>query len=111
MDEKIEDFLKIITELGGYLTVEQAKALGLANSDTRVLAHLRGLERAGFLGNLKLTQKLLGHSNISTTADVYTHISEESEREAALTVEEAICGSFVPDFFPTGNKTSNAGVN
>jgi integrase len=62
-------------------------------------------------GNLKLAQKLLGHSNISTTADVYTHISEESEREAALTVEEAICGSFVPDLFPTGNKTSNAAVN
>jgi integrase len=62
-------------------------------------------------GNLKLTQKLLGHSNISTTADVYTHISEESEREAALTVEEAICGSFVPDLFPTRNKTSNAAVN
>jgi integrase len=62
-------------------------------------------------GNLKLTQKLLGHSNISTTADVYTHISEESEREAALTVEEAICGGFVPDLFPTGNKTSNAAVN
>jgi len=39
-----------------------------------------------------LTQKLLGHSNISTSADVYTHISEETERGAALTVEEAICG-------------------
>jgi integrase len=24
-------------------------------------------------GNLKLVQKLLGHSNLSTTADVYTH--------------------------------------
>jgi len=62
-------------------------------------------------GNLKLTQKLLGHSSISTTADVYTHISEETEREAALTVEEAICGGFVPNLFPTGNKTSNAAVN
>ena len=62
-------------------------------------------------GNLKLTQKLLGHSNISTTADGYTHISEETEREAALTVEEAICGGFVPNLFPTGNKTDNAAVN
>lgn len=49
MDEKIGSFLKIVTELGGYCTLEQAKALGLANSNTRVLAHLRGLERAGFL--------------------------------------------------------------
>jgi hypothetical protein len=26
-------------------------------------------------GNLKLVPKLLGHSNLSTTADVYTHTS------------------------------------
>jgi hypothetical protein len=49
MDEKTESFLKIVTELGGYCTLEQAKALELANSDTRVLAYLRGLERAGFV--------------------------------------------------------------
>jgi hypothetical protein len=49
MDEKIGSFLKIVTELGGYCTLEQAKALELANSNTRVLAHLRGLERAGFV--------------------------------------------------------------
>jgi hypothetical protein len=49
MDEKIESFLKIVTELGGYCTVEQAKALGLANSGTQVLAYLRGLERFGFV--------------------------------------------------------------
>ena len=49
MDEKVENFLKILTELGGYCTLEQAKVLGLANSDTRVLAYLRGLERAGFV--------------------------------------------------------------
>jgi hypothetical protein len=49
MDEKIGSFLKIVTELGGYCTLEQAKALEVANSDTRVLAYLRGLERAGFV--------------------------------------------------------------
>ena len=43
-------------------------------------------------GNLKLAQKFLGHSNISTTPDIYTHTSEESEREAALAVERAIYG-------------------
>jgi len=35
-------------------------------------------------GNLKLTQKFLGHSNVSTTADIYTHVSEGMEREAAI---------------------------
>jgi len=49
LDENIEGFLKILTELGGYCTLEQAKALEVANSDTRVLAQLRGLERFGLL--------------------------------------------------------------
>lgn len=46
--------------------------------------------------NLKLAQKLLGHSNISMTADVYTHTSAEAEREAALSVERAIYGNLCP---------------
>ena len=32
-------------------------------------------------GNLKLAQKLLGHSTVNMTADVYTHTSAEAERE------------------------------
>ncbi|PYU92030.1 MAG: hypothetical protein DMG25_13060 [Acidobacteria bacterium] len=43
-------------------------------------------------GNLKLAQKLLGHSNLSTTADIYTHTSVEAEREAALAVERVGTG-------------------
>ena len=34
-------------------------------------------------GNLKLTQKFLGHATIEMTADIYTHTSAEAEREAA----------------------------
>jgi hypothetical protein len=49
LEERIETFLKTLTELGGYCTLEQAKRLEVANSDTRVLAQLRGLERSGFL--------------------------------------------------------------
>jgi len=49
MDENIEGFLKTLTELGGYCTLEHAKAMKVANSDTRVLAQSRGLERFGFL--------------------------------------------------------------
>ena len=41
-------------------------------------------------GNLKLAQKMLGHSTINMTADVYTHITTESEREAARAVERTI---------------------
>jgi len=47
-------------------------------------------------GNLKLAQKLLGHSEISTTADVYTHTSDESEREASETLEREIFGDLFP---------------
>jgi integrase len=46
-------------------------------------------------GNLKLAQKLLGHSTINMTADVYTHTSAEADREGALAVERAIYGDLV----------------
>ena len=47
-------------------------------------------------GNLKLVQKLLGHSNLGTTADVYTHTSADANRGAALALEQAIYGDSVP---------------
>ena len=43
-------------------------------------------------GNLKLVQKLLGRSTVDMSANVYTHTSDESEREAALAIERAIGG-------------------
>jgi integrase len=62
-------------------------------------------------GNLKLVQKLLGHSNLSTTADVYTHTSADADRSAALALEEAIFGDLfqVVPRFGTWNK--NAALN
>jgi integrase len=62
-------------------------------------------------GNLKLAQKLLGHSTIDMTADVYTHTSAETEREAAVAVERAIYGDLFPNLFPIGNNSSVAAVN
>ena len=62
-------------------------------------------------GNLKLAQKLLGHSTIDMTAAVYTHVSVEAEREGALAVERAIYGDLFLKLFPTGNISSNAAVN
>ncbi len=54
-------------------------------------------------GNLKLAQKLLGHSTVNMTADVYTHTSAEAEREAAVALEQAIYGDLFPNLFPIGN--------
>jgi integrase len=57
-------------------------------------------------GNLKLAQKVLGHSNLSTTADIYTHTSAEAERDAAIAVERAIYGDLFPIVPKTGNGNS-----
>ena len=62
-------------------------------------------------GNLKLVQKLLGHSNLGTTADVYTHTSADANRGAALALEQAIYGELfqvVPRF---GTWNNNAAPN
>lgn len=61
-------------------------------------------------GNLKLAQKLLGHSNLSTTAEIYTHTSEESEREAALAVERAIYGKLFSNVLNSENKNKDAAI-
>ena len=57
---------------------------------------------------MKLAQKMLGHSTINMTADVYTHVSQESEREAARVVERAIYGESVPQLFHVWNRNSTA---
>jgi|SRR6267143_6792285 len=56
-------------------------------------------------GNLKLAQNLLGHSTINMTANVHTHVSRESEREAAQAVERAIYG----DLFPSREREQVSG--
>lgn len=61
-------------------------------------------------GNLKLAQKLLGHSNLSTTADIYTHTTQESEREAALAVERAIYGDLFSTVLKSENKNKKAAI-
>jgi integrase len=62
-------------------------------------------------GNLKLVQKLLGHSNLNITSDVYTHTSAEAEREAVLAVERAIYGDLFPVVPKMGNGNKAALVN
>jgi integrase len=47
-------------------------------------------------GNLKLAQRFLGHSQLSTTADIYTHTSEKAERETAVVLEKVIFGDLFP---------------
>ena len=58
-------------------------------------------------GNLKLVQSLLGHSNLSTTADIYTHSLTEAEREASETLEKVIFGNLFPVVPKIGNGNSS----
>ena len=62
-------------------------------------------------GNLKLAQKLLGHSNLSTTADVYTHTSAEADASAALALEQAIYGDLFAIVPKSENTNSSAAIN
>jgi integrase len=62
-------------------------------------------------GNLKLVQKLLGHSNLSTTADVYTHTSADADRSAALALEQAIFGDLFQVVPRLGAWNKNAAAN
>jgi len=62
-------------------------------------------------GNLKLAQKLLGHSTIDITAKVYTYTSVEAQREAALAVERAIYYDLFVLVRGTANRNSSAAPN
>jgi len=72
----------------------------------RVSPERGGSRFPAFCGKLKLAQKLLGHSSLSATADIYTRTSEEIDRAAALAVEWAIYGNLFPAVLNFENKNS-----
>jgi hypothetical protein len=58
-------------------------------------------------GDMKLAQKLLGHTNLAMTANVYTHTYSESERRATDELERAIFEEnfvIVPPVVPSGEQ-------
>jgi integrase len=46
-------------------------------------------------GSLKLAQQQLGHSTLSTTADIYTPVDEEHVAETAEALGKVFCGTSV----------------
>ncbi|MDZ4178570.1 MAG: site-specific integrase [Coriobacteriia bacterium] len=67
-----------------------AKAAGLTDVNVHTLRHSAA---TGWLENgvnLKAVSTLLGHSNISTTADIYGHVSEQTARDAMDVLSQAI---------------------
>jgi hypothetical protein len=61
--------------------------------------------------NLKLVQRLLGHSNLGTTGDVYTHTFAEAEREATNALEPAIYGDLFSNVLETENNEGYVAPN
>ena len=57
-------------------------------------------------GNLKLVRTLLGQAAIDVTANIYTHVSPEKEREGALAIERAIYVDRSPLFPIRGTGTT-----
>lgn len=56
--------------------------------DLRHTAASLMLERSG--GNLRLVMEMLGHSTITTTADIYAHLAAEAKRRAADDMDAAL---------------------
>ena len=69
-------------------------------------------------GDMKLAQRLLGHTNLAMTANVYTHTYSESERRAVLELERAILDEsreekcvVVPQVVPRGEQERGFATN
>jgi site-specific recombinase XerD len=62
-------------------------------------------------GNLKLAQRLPGHSTLSTPGDIYTHTTPEAERKAALAIERAIYGNLFANVREIANTSSTRALN
>jgi integrase len=54
-------------------------------------------------GDLKLAQSLLGHTQLSTTANIYTHMLPSAEKNFAG-IGEGNFRKSVPSLFPIGNR-------
>jgi site-specific recombinase XerD len=66
-----------------------AERAGLSNVGLHTLRHsaASALIRSG--AHIKIVQELLGHSSYGITADIYSHVDVEQQREAAERLGEA----------------------
>ena len=80
-------------------------------SGLHAFRHTAGSVVEARTGRLKLAQRLLRHSNVSTTADIYTHVTRQGEREAAIALEGAYFGDLFPVVPNSGNGNEKTAVH
>ena len=59
-------------------------------SEAHAFRHLVGTIIHERTGSLKLAQTQLGHSKVSTTGDIYTHVDEGQLEKSSAVVDEAL---------------------
>lgn len=80
-------------------------------SGLHAFRHTAGSVVEARTGRLKLAQRLLRHSSVSTTADIYLHTTKQAEREAAVALERAYFGDLFPVVLDSENRNSKTAVN
>jgi len=83
------------------------KAAGLPDMRLHDLRHSCASLLVGEGVNLKVVQDILGHSQISVTADTYAHVGRPSRQDAASRIDTALGWSNPSSSAPVG---VNAGV-
>ena len=67
--------------------------------------HLVGTIIHQATGSLKLAQTQLGHSKISTTGDIYTHVDEQELEKSSHALEQALAKTVVEMLYKTETGT------
>ena len=66
--------------------------IGLKHIRFHDLRHTNAMLMIEYGVNIKVAQQRLGHASISTTIDIYSHVTEKVEKEAADKLDKGIFG-------------------
>ena len=77
------------------IRVSEEDSQWLESASKRFGVSISTLMREGARRYVQLAQQQLGHSTLSTTADIYTSVDEEQVTETAEALGKAFCGRSV----------------
>jgi len=67
-------------------------------SGHHLFRHSAGSVLYAVTGDLKKTQEQLGHADIQTTANIYTHVDLKQKQQSAEALERALSADLLPAF-------------